>query len=472
MRRFAVISLFSGAGGLDLGFVQTGLYEVIFANDILAPAMQTYSRNFGLKLISCGGEREVEANPGVALICSVERVDFAPLRNIEVDVVVGGPPCQDFSIVRGPENKRKGIEVRRGRLYAHFVRALATLKPKAFVFENVPGLVNANRGLAYKAIIEDFSHLNVRWDEVRKAIGNGITKSPEEGYEIVFSKVVDFTRLGVPQMRERLIIIGIRRDLLGKDIVRLWKIKQLLEYRLSGGNAMFHKYPLTPIEVFEGHELPGLQDVYYRVMKEYEGVWDEVGTPRALEWKRKVWDKLTFNIVEDYLRLNSISPGSKEELERAFEEHRKVLKELGYYGRPVKSLNPPDGSNRIPEESFEVLERLKRIPPGENHEFVRGTRWEVKGLMSNIYRRAHPLIPAPTVIAYGGGGTWGHHYERGRGMLTNRERARLQTFPDDFLFAGTWQQVRAQIGEAVPPLASKVIAEALAQVLNNVETKY
>jgi DNA (cytosine-5)-methyltransferase 1 len=470
MRRYTVVSLFSGAGGLDLGFAQTELYTIVFANDILEPAMTTYSRNFGLKLKKCSGTAEAE--PGTALVCDVERVDFSSLKDAEVDVVAGGPPCQDFSIVRGPENKRRGIEVRRGRLYAHFVRALVTLKPKAFVFENVPGLVNANRGLAYKAIIEDFSHLNVRWDEVRKAIGNGITKSPEEGYEIVFSKVVDFTKLGVPQMRERLIIIGIRRDLLGKDLIRLWKIKQLLEYKLSGGNALLHKYPLTPIEVFEGRELPELQDVYCRVMKEYEGVWNEVGTPRALEWKRKVWDKLTFNIVEDYLRLNSISPESKEELERAFEEHRRVLKEIGYYGRPVKSLNPPDGSNRIPKESFEVLERLKHIPPGENHEFVRGTRWEVKGLMSNIYRRAHPLTPAPTVIAYGGGGTWGYHYERSRGMLTNRERARLQTFPDDFLFAGTWQQVRAQIGEAVPPLASKVVAEALAQVLNTVETKH
>jgi DNA (cytosine-5)-methyltransferase 1 len=89
--------------------------------------------------------------------------------------------------------------------------------------------------------------------------------------------------------------------------------------------------------------------------------------------------------------------------------------------------------------------------------------------MSNIYRRAHPITPAPTVIAYGGGGTWGYHYERGRGMLTNRERARLQTFPDGFLFVGTWQQVRAQIGEAVPPLAAKVIAEALARVLKSLE---
>ncbi|MEM4964335.1 MAG: DNA cytosine methyltransferase, partial [Pyrobaculum sp.] len=96
----------------------------------------------------------------------------------------------------------------------------------------------------------------------------------------------------------------------------------------------------------------------------------------------------------------------------------------------------------------------------------KGTKWEVRGLMSNIYRRAQPLVPAPTVIAYGGGGTWGYHYERKRSMLTNRERARLQSFPDDFLFTGTWSEVRAQIGEAVPPIVAKRIAEIVANILN------
>ena len=467
MRRFSLVSLFSGAGGLDLGFVQSGLYAVVFANDVFEPAVQTYSRNFNLKLRYCGNST-VEAEAGTVLICDAALADFTPLRDLEVDVVVGGPPCQDFSIVRGPENRRKGIKVSRGRLYAHFVRALATLKPKAFVFENVPGLVSVNKGLAYKFILEDFSHLNIRWDEVRKVIGNGVTRNPEEGYEIVFSKIADFTKLGVPQMRERLIIIGIRRDLLGRDLARLWKIKQFFAHELGGGAMLFRKYPLTPIEVFEGRALPDLQDVYYRIMKEYDGIWGEVRTPRALEWKHKVWDRLTFNIVEDYLSLNNVRPQSREELERAFEEHETVLKELGYYGKRVKDLDLPDGSNKLPRETQEVLERLKRIPPGENHEFVKGTPWEVKGLMSNIYRRACPLTPAPTVIAYGGGGTWGYHYERERGMLTNRERARLQTFPDSFLFAGTWSQVRAQIGEAVPPLASKVIAKALAHALNSI----
>lgn len=87
-----------------------------------------------------------------------------------------------------------------------------------------------------------------------------------------------------------------------------------------------------------------------------------------------------------------------------------------------------------------------------------------KGL-SLVYRRLHPLQPAYTVVAHGGGGTWGYHYRRGLSRLTNRERARLQGFPDGFLFWGSPQRVRAQIGEAVPPLLSLALAQAVLAVL-------
>jgi len=93
----------------------------------------------------------------------------------------------------------------------------------------------------------------------------------------------------------------------------------------------------------------------------------------------------------------------------------------------------------------------------------------VKGTMSNIYRRTHPLKPAYTVMAYGGGGTWSYHYEKGRGMLTNRERARLQTFPDDYMFVGNRSQVRAQIGEAVPVRLGMKLAEVVQFVLEKIE---
>jgi DNA (cytosine-5)-methyltransferase 1 len=68
-----------------------------------------------------------------------------------------GPPCQDFSIVRGPPSERSGIKVSRGRLYTHFMRVLSNLRPRGFVFENVPGLKSANKRQAYRLILHDFS---------------------------------------------------------------------------------------------------------------------------------------------------------------------------------------------------------------------------------------------------------------------------------------------------------------------------
>lgn len=465
MGRFSVVSLFSGAGGLDLGFVQSGFFDIVFANDILPPAVKTYSANLGLRLAVCGGEK-VEAQAGTALVCDVERVDFTPLAG--ADVVIGGPPCQDFSIVRGPEWDRMGIEVRRGRLYAHFVRALAVLQPKAFLFENVPGLVSANKGLAYRVILEDFARLSLRWEEVRKVLGNSNSSRPAEGYEIVFSEVVDFSQLGVPQRRERLIVVGIRRDLL-KAPGNLWRARGAFLKSLRNSAGLFPKYPPTPIETFEGRRLDELNEVYREVVRKWEGVWLEVNTERAWRWKAEVWDRLKLDAVEDYLAVNGVKP-AREELEEALRQHEAVLRELGYYGVPVSSLRLADGTHEIPNEEPAVVERMRRIPFDENHEFVKGTRWEVEGRgISLVYRRIHPLKPAYTVVAYGGGGTHGYHYDRDRVTLTLRERARLQTFPDSFLFSGTRTQIRAQIGEAVPPLVAKRLAQALAEVLMSLE---
>ncbi len=458
-----VVSLFSGAGGLDLGFASSGKFEILLANEILDPPAETYSLNFKVEKVS----------QRVSLPCilrsDVADLDFSTLQGSEIDVVIGGPPCQDFSIVRGPATERKGVEVKRGRLYAHFVRALIKLQPKVFVFENVPGLKSSNNGLAYRTILEDFKNLGIRWAEVKEVLEKQNGNGKSVGYEVVFSEVVNMSKLGVPQARERLIIVGVRRDILhAGGGARLWRLAQHLRTVLSGCGKAVSDCPLTPIEAFEGKPLPELQSVYEDVMREYADVFSEVATSTAKEWKRKVWDRLTFDAVRDYTYINEIKV-PENWLENAFKEHAELLEELGYKGVKVAEIAPPDGSNARPKESRTVIERLKRIPPGANHEFVRGTKWEVEGRgMSLIYRRIFPLKPAYTVVAYGGGGTWGYHYERDRGMLTNRERARLQTFPDWFLFCGGWAQVRAQIGEAVPPLAAKRIASALDEFLKHV----
>ena len=111
-----------------------------------------------------------------------------------------------------------------------------------------------------------------------------------------------------------------------------------------------------------------------------------------------------------------------------------------------------------------VIERLKYIPPGENawYEGIpKELRLNVKGAkMSQIYRRLDPKKPSYTITGSGGGGTHGYHWEENR-ALTNRERARLQTFPDSFIFEGSKESVRKQIGMAVPPKGAQIIVEAV-----------
>lgn len=459
-KRYSLFSLFSGAGGLDLGFLLTKKFEILFANDILSEATDTYGANFEAELV----DRTPEIRE-LPVVFSGDVIDLA-LENFEgldATVVAGGPPCQDFSVVRGPETERKGIEVSRGKLYSYFVKALAHLQPKIFLFENVPGLKSANEGRAYETMLGDFSNMRSRyWSEISHLVDNSSKVTPHD-YEIVYKEIVNASKLGVPQARRRLIIIGVRKDL-------WWKVetlKKIVRSAIEDENKLVTKYPLTPLEVFEGKSLPDLKSRYSEIMKEYEGVADEVGTEKAIEWKKNVWEKLTFDVVDDYIELNGIEPTDEWEKEQAFNEHAKLLNELGFLSKNVSDLENEDGTNEKPKEKKEVLERMKRIPPDENHEFVRGTDWEVEGRgISLIYRRIHPLKPAYTVVAYGGGGTWGYHYERNRSKMTSRERARLQTFPDDFIFKGNLSQIRAQIGEAVPPLMAKRIAEAVIGALD------
>ncbi len=445
-----------------MGFELQGAFKIAFANEKLEAPARTYANNFKIRYVSARGFEVGADGPAVAL-GDVAGLDFSPVKGEEVEVLAGGPPCQDFSIVRGPQQERRGVQVKRGKLYIYFIKALLSLKPVVFVFENVPGLINTNNGLAYKTITEDFENPMAR-AKAADVFKNGNNLR----YQLIYNGLVRFQNIGVPQSRKRLIIVGVRNDAaerIGEESMQ--EVESIVKSRLEGEGSLFSRYPLTPIEVFEGGPLPELQERYHQIMKEYEGLWNQVNTQTASEWKTRVWDTLTFEITKDYLFANKIRDFSKDSFSLAMEEHKRALEELGYMGKRVADIKTHD--NWHPRDDTNVAERMRMIPPGLNHEFVRGTKWEVEGRgMSLIYRRLNPIVPSYTVVAYGGGGTWGYHYERGRATLTNRERARLQAFPDLFEFDGSSSQIRAQIGEAVPPLAAKRIAESVAEILNHV----
>ena len=170
---FSVGSLFAGCGGMDLGFTQEG-FRISWANDIDHWACETYKRNFG--------DHIIEAD--------VTKVDFNDLPRC--DVMLGGFPCQDFSMIW----KRKGLGTERGNLYRHFVKAVSLKRPKVFVAENVKGLLTANKGEAIKQIVKDFADV---------------------GYRVQVHPV-NFADYGAPQLRERVLIIGVRNDI-KKDFV-------------------------------------------------------------------------------------------------------------------------------------------------------------------------------------------------------------------------------------------------------------
>lgn len=320
-----VVSIFSGCGGLDLGFHMEG-YDTIWANDFAEWACASFERNFG----------------NVMHFGDITKINPYEDKSIpDCDLVLGGFPCQDFSVIW----KQPGLDGKRGGLYRHFLEFVDAKKPKAFVAENVKGLLNANKGLAIETILKDF-------------------ESIAPGY-VVKPHLYNFAEYGVPQFRERVLIVGIRVDT-GFDF----------------------KHPLPT-------HGPNAYKPYVTAGQALQGV-----------------------------------------------------EQIPYNNEPI---NCKDKTRKM----------LELIPEGGNFtDIPKDNPLYVKGMISHVYRRINRNEPAKTIIAAGGGGTWGYHYPEPR-PLTNRERARLQSFPDDFVFEGNITEVRRQIGNAVPPEGVRETAKRL-----------
>ncbi|MHA2296052.1 MAG: DNA cytosine methyltransferase [Candidatus Hodarchaeales archaeon] len=176
---YTAISVFSGMGGLDLGFKQKG-FEILAYIDKNPLACNTIKNNIP------ENQADRVFCDDIKNITGQELLDKIKLLKGEIDVLIGGAPCQSFSKTR--EVNRKGIKDARGRLYIEFARLLSEIQPECFVFENVRGLVSANKGEALKMILTEFQR---------------------KGYKTRHN-VLNAADYGVPQKRERLIILGSR----------------------------------------------------------------------------------------------------------------------------------------------------------------------------------------------------------------------------------------------------------------------
>lgn len=351
MPQYTFIDLFSGCGGMSLGFEQAG-FKSVLAIDCWEDALKTYKCN-----------RE-----GAKTLCAdIEKIDVPQLGHQlgidKVDLIIGGPPCQGFSIAG-----RRIIDDERNVLYKSFVRFVAAFRPKAFVMENVPNILSMGNGLIKEAIITDFSELGYKVE-----------------YEILLAS--DY---GVPQNRKRAFFVGL----------------------LSGQSFNFPKHtaevPVTSMEALsdlsEGSVIDGSiysvppQSIYQTKMREdSKGIFNHQVTQHT----QKTID--TIALVPD--------GGNYKDLPLELQETRKV----NIAWTRLNSQRP----------SF-------TIDTGHRHHF---------------------------------------HYCYNR-VPTARESARLQSFPDKFIFIGGKGSQLKQIGNAVPPLLSKALAQALIQQICNEEENY
>lgn len=165
-----VASLFAGAGGLDLGFIEAG-HEIVWANDNFPDAVETYRKNIGNHIV-CDDIEKIES------------------RDIpDHDILVGGFPCQGFSMA----NAKRGVKDKRNKLYLQLLRVLKDKKPKYFLAENVKGILSLGGGKIFASILKDFG---------------------SAGYRVQY-KVLNAADFGVPQTRQRVIILGVRNDVKG-----------------------------------------------------------------------------------------------------------------------------------------------------------------------------------------------------------------------------------------------------------------
>lgn len=376
-KTYTSFDLFSGCGGLTKGLQLLGV-QSIFATDIDENCEKTFTRNF----------------PGTPFLCkditdiSKEEVDELTKGQVP-DIIVGGPPCQGFSLAN--KRRNKVADDPRNRLFYGFVKFIKWYSPKVFVMENVKGLLSMQGGKVIQTIVEEFSNAG------------------EYGYDVKYN-ILRASNYGVPQNRERVILIGIRKDL---NIQPLHPKPYKLDHLITVDEAILD---LPQIESAQGEEI-----MHYRCepMNEYQ---------RMMRKNSKVV-------------LNHIAMKHTPRLVERF-----------------KAIKP--GQNLL--DVWETHGARKRGMPQENS--------NIKFSQNN--QRLFGNQPAPTIAASFQSNFVHPHLNRN---FTAREGARLQSFPDDFVFEGmrtkmSWEKGLSQyqqIGNAVPVLLAKAIGETIFYLLEN-----
>lgn len=432
MEPIKILDLFAGAGGLSYGFELVkdkkgkNVFELHRAVEKNHFACETLHKRFGEDKVIEGDLTEKEIQNKVINEC----------KN-KISVIVAGIPCQSFSQI-GPrsgygKNNHKFKKDPRDNLYKVFCKIAASLKPKIFVIENVRGILSKSDNNGKKIIdklIKDLEKLNYN------------LKNVEDGKKYFLLNAADY---GIPQRRQRVIIIGFLKEWSNKNIP---KIKPT------------HYDPKK--ENIDGHNiLP------------YVTLYDAIGdlpplTPKITEWGK------TNDKKKEIIRQNKKRNNGEEKVKfdiKKFDEHFKLCTESG---KEFLNFIRPDHYDSIdhhtarPQQESD-LELFELMEEGETAKFFIKrepvlAKKLIKYDMSSFndkYRRQKSNEPCTTIFAHlAKDGNRFIHPTQVR-TITPREAARIQSFPDDYIFQGPFIHKFKQIGNAVPPLLSRNIGEAM-----------
>lgn len=418
MTNLKFVDLFAGCGGLSLGFSQAGL-EGIFAIERDEMAFETFKAN----LLGNEGTGKTFSWPSwleksawdIEELLEKHGGELPSLRG-SVDVLCGGPPCQGFSFAG-----RRNEDDPRNQLFNKYVEVVEALRPRAIVLENVPGM-KVLHGRGNVVTLQEGNAAPVRQTYYDKLVG----RLYDAGYEVA-SELIDTSQFGVPQRRSRLIAIGMRKDL----------AKSFTDF----GKTAFERLEASRIKML-----------------------GELGLPDKVSASDAISDLETRGRRLDPCA-DPMARGAYQEL--AYDHPRtvyQVLMQDGYVG--------PMDSMRLARHRPEIAARFERIinecrkgvPMNESARKEFGLRKQ----------RIHPMSPdepSPTVTTLPDDIL---HYSEPR-ILTVRETARLQSFPDWFHFKGKYTTGGhrrrkecpryTQVGNAVPPLLAQAIGMAVGKLI-------
>ena len=345
------IDLFAGCGGLSKGFMDAG-FDILVGVDNDQAALNTFARNHDGAIAMNADLSKQETFDEIKRIA----------RGRSIDVIIAGPPCQGFSL-SGPRN----FDDERNKLYLAVIEMVKQYQPKGFIIENVPGMATLYDGQIKDEILRRFRNM---------------------GYNIE-CKILCAADYGVPQLRRRLIFMGIRNDI---------------------------GMPSFPIPKFHPENYRTCSDAISDL------------PPREHELGEEE-DKYTTMPITEYQKL--MRGNTNVLYNHVATNHTQMVKDT--------IALVPEGGN------------YKDLPPG----------WGESRKFNEAWTRYDGNKPSKTIDT----GHRNHfHYKYNR-VPTIRENARLQSFPDDFVFTGTRTQQNRQVGNAVPPLLGQALGEMLLKII-------